>query len=128
MPGSACCAGRVFYHGNFFRVRCHPVPDQETVCEKLPCTKQVLEHLIYLDHADESRRHPDHGENFLRGGTGEDTAQARGLSRENGRCLTVEPPYRAVEERDLFFLCDIVEQVPGGIVVHRIDNTISPAH
>src|SRR5208337_5097566 len=116
MPGSACCAGRVFYHGNFFRVRCHPVPDQETVCEEITGAKQVLEYLGSLDRPDDPRCCSHNGKYLLRGGAGKDTAQARGLSRENGRCLTVESPYRAVKERALLFLCDIVEQVPGGIV------------
>ena len=78
-----------------------PVPDEDPVGQEISRLQEILDHFGCLHRPDDPGCCPDHREDLLWRGLGEDAFQARGLSRDDGGCLTVESPDGAVEERDL---------------------------
>lgn len=89
---------------------------------------EVLDHLVCLDHPDDPGGHAQDRKDLFWRGFGEDAFKTGRLTGKDRGCLPIETTDGPVEERDIFLKGSPVQQVADGIVVHGIDNPISPAN
>ena len=102
---------------------CSPSQMKSRFVSRSPLPRKIFDHFICLNGTYDTRMlHPITGNYFSWRGFRKDAFQAGGCSGNDRRCLPIESADASMEERDLFCYRDIIEQVPGWVVIHCIHN------